>query len=141
MSKETDKLFESAEELDAFAKKVAKDVVSKNLEEKNQEGAPILVLYYDVSKMSKKQVPLLMRSAAQGLQQVIPEARVIVIPTESQDSRLECINPRLAKTEEAERILDLIEKVNADFQDYIRSVEQSNEENKSKENEDLQSVG
>lgn len=141
MSKETDKLFESVEELDAFAKKVAKDVVSKNLEEKNQEGAPILVLYYDVSKMSKKQVPLLMRSAAQGLQQAIPEARVIVIPTESQESRLECINPRLAETEEAERILDLIEKVNADFQDYIRSVEQSNEENKSKENEDLQSVG
>lgn len=137
MSKETDQLFESVEELDAFAKKVAKDAVSKDLKEKNREGAPILVLYYDVSKMSKKQVPLLMRSAAQGLQQAIPEARVIVIPTESQESRLECINPRLAETEEAERILDLIEKVNADFQDYIRSVEQLNEENKSKENEDL----
>lgn len=128
MSKETDKLFESAEELDAFAKKVAKDVVSKNLEEKNQEGAPILVLYYDVSKMSKKKVPLLMRSAAQGLQQAIQEAKVIVIPTESQESRLECINPRLAKPEEEPRILELIEKVDRDFQEFLKAVSLPKEE-------------
>lgn len=129
---------EKLKELEKFAGALAKDVISKDLREAKSDL--ILVLYLSVAGMPASRVPILARSAAEGLRQAIPEARFVVVPTGSQETRLECINPRLAKPEEEQQVLDLIEKVNADFQDYIRSVEQSNEENKSKENEDLQIV-
>lgn len=129
---------EKLKELEKFAEALAKDVASKDLDKPKSDT--ILVLYLSTANMSPSKVPILARSAAEGLRQAIPDARLVVIPTQSQETRLECINPRLAKPEEEQQVLDLIEKVNADFQDYIRSVEQSNEENKSKENEDLQIV-
>lgn len=113
-------------ELEKLADALAKDVISENLRKANSD--PILVLYLSVAGMPASRVPILARSAAEGLRQAIPEARFVVVPTGSQETRLECINPRLAKPEEEPRILELIEKVDRDFQEFLKEVSLPKEE-------------
>ena len=117
---------EKLKELEKFAGALAKDVLSKDLEKPKSDL--ILVLYLSVAGMPASRVPILARSAAEGLRQAIPEARFVVVPTGSQETRLECINPRLAKPEEEPRILELVEKVDRDFQEFLKAVSLPKEE-------------
>jgi hypothetical protein len=95
------------------------DVANKKTEEPKSDI--ILVLYFAARNMSMNRLSVLARSAAEGLKNAIPEARLVVIPTRDEESRLECINPRLAEPEEKAKVLELIEKVDTDFQEFLRS--------------------
>jgi hypothetical protein len=117
---------EKLKELEKFAEALAKDVASKDLDKPKSDT--ILVLYLSTANMSPSKVPILARSAAEGLRQAIPDARLVVVPTQSQETRLECINPRLAKPEEEQQVLDLIEKVDRDFQEFLKAVSLPKEE-------------
>lgn len=117
---------EKLKELEKFAGALAKEVLSEDLREAKSDL--ILVLYLSVAGMPASRVPILARSAAEGLRQAIPEARFVVVPTGSQETRLECINPRLAKPEEEPRILELVEKVDRDFQEFLKAVSLPKEE-------------
>lgn len=123
MSKNSDKI----KELEKFADAIAKDIVSKDLDPKPKSDL-ILVLYFAIAGMPPSKIPILARSAAEGLRHAIPDARFVIIPTHTENSRLECINPRLASPEEQPQILELIEKVERDFQEFLNSVSLPKEE-------------
>jgi len=117
---------EKLKELEKFAEALAKDVISKDLDKLKSDI--ILVLYLSVAGMSPSKVPILARSAAEGLHQAVPDARLVVIPTSNQDTRLECINPRLAEPEERAKLLETMEKVDRDFQEFLKAVSLPKEE-------------
>ncbi len=111
-----------SEKFKKLAEQVMNDVANKKTEEPAPNSDIILVLYFAAGNMSMSKLSILAKSAAEGLKSAIPEARLVVIPTRDDKSRLECINPRLAEPEEKARVLELIEKVDTDFQEFLRSV-------------------
>jgi len=74
----------------------------------------IIVIYLPVKDLSQDAIWRIAGDASLTIKKAVPEARIIAIPTNEENGKVECINPKLIDAKEWESVktkIDTMEKI------------------------------
>lgn len=105
------------------------------IEPKPEKGDLILVTYVNIGDLiSSSKAAMIIRETGKGLEKIVPEARHIIIPVREGNTRIDCLNPRLAGPEEAAALRQKVEFLDKAMIEFLRTAEELlGEETKSTE--------
>lgn len=89
-----------------------------------ETDSKILVIYVGVGNIDEHSIPDVVRKISERIVPSTFEGEIIVIPTRSYDTKIECINPRYVTEEELiKENTEMLKRLNEEVQHQLNQIE------------------